>query len=86
LECLIKVEDNNNMLNYFSPKAIREARENLPSEPLESEDTVNIRLRGPDGQVTRRTFYIGDSTQVLLNDVLSLSLSLPLSLSLDTYT
>lgn len=47
-------------------KALREARENLPEEPMAGEDTAEVRIRGPDGEVAR-TFYISDTTQVVLN-------------------
>ncbi|KAL9966005.1 hypothetical protein ACROYT_G024011 [Oculina patagonica] len=48
-------------------EALREARENLPEEPLAREDTTQVRIRGPDGEVVSRTFYMSDTTQVLYN-------------------
>lgn len=53
---------------YFkaNERAIREARGLLPEEPLENEDTLTIRLRGPQGNDVRRTFYAVDTTEVIL--------------------
>lgn len=53
----------------FVLKALREARENLPPEPLSRDDTIDVRVRGPDGQFVRRTFLVTHTSQVILSGI-----------------
>lgn len=53
-----------------------EARAGLPHEPLESENTITLRIRGPTGNFIQRTFFDHDTTQVLFRTAFAL-LSLP---------
>lgn len=57
-------------------EAICEARAGLPHEPLESENTITLRIRGPTGNSIQRTFFDYDTTQVLFRTAFAL-LSLP---------
>lgn len=57
-------------------EAIRVARAGLPHEPLESENTITLRIRGPTGNSIQRTFFDYDTTQVLFRTAFAL-LSLP---------
>ncbi|CAH3156718.1 unnamed protein product, partial [Porites lobata] len=52
------------------------AREGLPPEPLENENTLTVRIRGPNGNSVLRTFFNHETTQVLFRAAFAL-LSLP---------
>ncbi|KAM7442352.1 FAS-associated factor2 [Porites harrisoni] len=75
-EGLREEERNRAEAERRNAEAIREAREGLPPEPLENENTLTVRIRGPNGNSVLRTFFNHETTQVLFRAAFAL-LSLP---------
>lgn len=75
-EGLREEERNRAEAERRNAEAIREAREGLPPEPLENENTLTVGIRGPNGNSVLRTFFNHETTQVLFRAAFAL-LSLP---------